>query len=144
MVDLISPQFYAPLISELSLPTLMMGGQMDRTLDYTISQWDPWKQQLPPKWFLTIKRGGHYTFSDVCKMNLAEVAPLWGDAEDAMDDGCNPVTNWDYNQAQKAINQYAISFLNRFMRGSIPSETWLTQEAGAAFGDEIVFHAVPD
>jgi predicted dienelactone hydrolase len=143
MVDLIAPEFGSALIGELSLPTLMMGGLLDRTLDYKTSQWDPWSQQPPPKWFLTLKRAGHYSFSDICRMNLAQVAPLWGDAEDAMDDGCNPVTNWDFNQAQKAINHYAIAFLNHFLRGSTQSADFLTSESGAEWADEIEFHAVP-
>lgn len=143
MVDLIAPNFGSPTIGELSLPTLMMGGVLDRTLAYEMSQWQPWSEQLPPKWFLTLNRAGHYSFTDICRMNLEDVAPMWGDAEDAMKDGCDPVNNWDYNQAQQAVRHYAIAFLNRFLRGSTPSEVYLTSESGAVYGDEIVFHAVP-
>jgi len=144
MVDALAPNWYAPTMHELSMPTVMMGGEMDHTLDYTTSQWNPWGEQLPPKWFLTVHRGGHYTFTDICRMNLAGVKDLWSDAGDAMEDGCDPVNNWSYVEAQKAINQYAISFLNRFMRGSEGSAQYMTVEAGAPYGDEITFTAVPE
>lgn len=143
MVDLLAPNFGSPNIEDLVLPTLMMGGLLDHTLNYTTSMWDPWNSQKPPKWFLTINRAGHYSFTDICRMNLAGVADLWGDAKDAMKDGCDPVNNWDFHETQKAVNHYAISFLNRFMRGSTGSADYLTQESGAVYGDEIVFHAAP-
>jgi predicted dienelactone hydrolase len=144
MVDALAPNWESPPIAELSMPTLMMGGQMDHTLDYTTSMWNPWNEQLPPKWFLSVRRGGHYTFTDICRMNLEGVKDLWGDAEDALEDGCGAELNWNYVEAQKAVNQYAISFLNRFLRGSEGSAQYMTVEAGATYGDEITFTAAPE
>ena len=143
MVDLIAPNFGSPAMAELSIPTMMMGGVMDKTLDFTTSQWNPWNEQKTPKWFLKVNRGGHYTFTDICRMKLADLAPLWGDAEDAMEDGCDPVNNWDFNEAHEAVAQYAVSFLNRFIRGSEGSAEFMTAEAGARYGTEIEFFAEP-
>ncbi|MBP7126133.1 dienelactone hydrolase family protein [Myxococcota bacterium] len=144
MVDILAPEWGSPPMAELSIPTMMMGGMMDRTLDYGTSQWNPWNEQRPPKWFLSVRRGGHYTFTDICRMNLEGVKDLWSDAGDALKDGCDPVNNWAWPEAQKAVNQYAISFLNRFLRGSEESARYMTAEAGAIYGDEITFHAVPE
>ena len=93
---------------------------------------------------LTVNRGGHYTFTDMCRMNLEELQERWGDAKDALKDGCDPENNWDYREAQKAINLYTAAFLNTFIRHSPGSAQWLTPEAGAEFGDEIEFVAVPE
>jgi len=144
MVDILAPEWGSPPMAETSIPTLMMGGMMDRTLDYETSQWNPWNEQRPPKWFLSVRRGGHYTFTDICRMNLEGVKDLWSDAGDALKDGCDPVNNWSYVEAQKAINQYAIAFLNRFLRGSEGSARYMTAEAGAIYGDEVTFYAVPE
>ena len=95
----------------------MMGGRLDRTLRYKESMADIFEQQ-GPQVVLTVNRGGHYTFTDMCRMNLEELQERWGDAKDALKDGCDPENNWDYREAQKAINLYAAAFLNTFIRHS--------------------------
>lgn len=144
MIDLLSSAFSGPKVYEIDTPTLMMGGRLDRTLRYKESMADIFEQQGPPKWFLTVNRGGHYTFTDMCRMNLEELQERWVDAKDALKDGCDPENNWDYREAQKAINLYIAAFLNTFIRHSPGSAQWLTPEAGAEFGDEIEFVAVPE
>ena len=133
-----------PFLEDIHVPTLMMGGVLDRTLNYQTSMADVYPSINPPKWFLTLNRGGHYTFTDMCRMKLEDLAELWGDAEDAMDDGCNPETNWNYLESHEATLHYAIAFLNRYLRDSPGSADYLTAEAGADFGDEIVFVANPE
>lgn len=144
MVNVLAGTFYAPFVEELVLPTLMMGGVMDKTLDYEKSQWQIWETQQAPKWFLKLNRGGHYTFTDVCRMDLDALIPYWDDADDALLDGCDVENNWNYLEAHAVINMYAIGFLNHFLRDSVGSAEYLTAEAGAEFGDEIEFFAVPE
>ncbi|NOZ02256.1 MAG: hypothetical protein GXP54_10260 [Deltaproteobacteria bacterium] len=117
---------------------MIMGGLMDNTLDYEVSYKGPWEMMPPPKWLLTLARGGHYTFTDMCRFNLAEVAEKTGysDAKEAMTDGCG-AENWDFKEAQEAINLYAIGFFNRYLRGSPDSDKYLTPEAGKSYGNEI-------
>jgi predicted dienelactone hydrolase len=134
-------------MEDWSFPTLMMASYLDKTLTpMHIYALDPWNRSQPPKWFLEFKRGGHYTFSDICKLDLDRLVHDLGyvDAEDALNDGCDPTLNWDADEAHKAINQYAIAFLNWKLRGSTGSLQYLTLEAGAAYGDEIDFLAEPE
>jgi len=122
------------------LPTTIMGGELDNTLEFKQAFKDPWDTLGTPKWFLDIKRGGHFTFSDLCRLNLLEVADKLGyeDAKAALTDGCG-VDNWDYKQAAAAINLYSIATFNRYLRHSPASAQFMTQEAGAVFGSEIEF-----
>lgn len=124
------------------LPTLIEGGELDNTLEFQQAFKQPWDELGTPKWFLDVKRGGHFTFSDICRMNLVEVAEKLGydEATNALSDGCG-VENWDYREAQKAINLYSIAMFNRFLRGSEGSIQYMTPEAGASFGNEIEFLA---
>lgn len=144
MVNAVATVLEFPFLEDIHVPTLMMGGVLDRTLNYQTSMADVYPSINPPKWFLTLNRGGHYTFTDMCRMKLEDLAELWGDAEDAMDDGCNPETNWNYLESHEATLHYAIAFLNRYLRDSPGSADYLTAEAGADFGDEIVFVANPE
>lgn len=147
MVDALANGFDDPvLISETSIPTMMMGGVMDKTLVYNANMHEPWTKQPAPKWFLTLKRCGHYTFSDICRLDLDKLVKEvgWVDADDALRDGCDPVNNWNYQEAWKAINLYGIGMLNWVLRGSDGSKAFLTPEAGAEYGAEIELEVVAE
>jgi hypothetical protein len=127
------------------LPTMIQGGEMDNTLDFKQAFKDPWDTLGAPKWFLNIKRGGHYTFSDLCTLNLLEAAEKlgYGDAKDALTDGCGE-ENWSWHEAKDAINLYSVSAFNRYLRLSADSAQYMTPEAGARFGAEVEFLAVEE
>jgi predicted dienelactone hydrolase len=130
------------------LPTLIEGGELDNTLEYQQAFKDPWDTLGTPKWFLDVKRGGHFTFSDICRMNLLEVAENLGydEAKNALTDGCG-VENWDYREAQVAINQYSIAMFNRYLRGSTGSAAYMDPATASAYDGEVVFlsqESVPD
>ncbi len=144
MVNMVATVLEMPLLEDIHTPVMMMGGVLDKTLAYQTSMADIYPILHTPKWFLTLNRGGHYTFTDMCRMKLEELADRWGDAGDAMNDGCNPETNWNYVESHEAVLHYAIAFLNLFLRDSPDSADYLTAEAGADFGDEIMFQADPE
>lgn len=127
------------------LPTLIEGGELDRTLEFQQAFKDPWDTLGAPKWFLDLKRGGHFTFSDLCRLNLLQVAEELGyeDAKNALTDGCGEM-NWDWREAHVAIRQYSIGLFNRILRHSPGSDVWLTAEAGSEYGDEIEFLSVTE
>lgn len=127
------------------VPVLVMGGRMDQTLEFVNSFWNPWLALGTPKWFLGLARGGHYTFSDICLMDLKEVATELGypDAAEALEDGCGP-ENWAFEEAHQAVNLYGIALFNTILRRSPGSAAFLTPEAGARFGDEIEFLAASE
>jgi len=123
---------------------MIMGGLLDNTLTYQSSFKGPWDVMTAPKWMLTLARGGHYTFSDMCRFNLVEITEKTGypDAAEALNDGCGE-EHWDFEEAQEAINLYAIALFNMYLRDSPGSAQYLTPQAGADFGDEIELLAVP-
>ena len=125
------------------LPTLMEGGELDDTLGFDQAFMTPWAEEGTPKWFLDIKRGGHFTFSDLCRLDLLGAAEHLGfdDAAHALHDGCGEM-NWDWKSASKAINLYSIAMFNRYLRGSELSAKYLTAEAGAQFGNEIEWFSI--
>jgi len=128
---------------EVFVPKVMMGGLMDNTLNgFEISVKEPFDVMPPPKWLLTVKRGGHYSFTDMCRFNLVEVVEKTGypDAEDALTDGCGE-DNWDFEEIQEVVKLYGIGLFNRYLRHSPGSDDFLTSEAGEEFGDEIEFTA---
>ncbi len=143
MANALSNAFNNKFIDELVIPTLVMAGEMDKTLQYQSQQRDWFDIQPPPKWMLSMPRAGHYTFSDVCAMNLEDLVDYWGDADDALRDGCADF-NFPTVDAHRAINLYAISFLNHFLRKSPTAVDRLVQEAGAEFGDDVEFLAFPE
>ncbi|MBM4395805.1 MAG: hypothetical protein FJ087_08955 [Deltaproteobacteria bacterium] len=132
---------YAP---DWHLPTTIMGGKLDRTLPYEASFEQPYNDLGRPKYFLGIARGGHYTFSDMCLMDLKRIASQmdFEDAEAALEDGCGE-ENWDYREAQKPIILYTVATLNTYLRHSPGTAKYLTAEAGSRFGSEITFLAAP-
>jgi len=146
IVPMAPAAYLAPMLGiffpEWHMPTLMMGGELDNTLDYQQACKGPYDELGGPKWLLDLKRGGHYTFSDICRLDLAELVKQYPDAEDALGDGCG-VENWNYAEAQRAINLYGIAIFNRYLRHSEGSADYLTAEAGKEFGDEVLFDAVP-
>lgn len=143
MVNAFTNTFGNTPIEELSIPTLVMAGEQDKTLQYQSQQRDPFDTQPAPKWLLSLPRGGHYTFTDSCMMNLVELQEYWEDADDAIRDGCGE-TNFDWHEAHKVINLYAISFLNHFLRHSPTAGTRLVPESSSAWGEEVDFLAFPE
>ncbi len=143
MVNAFTNTFGNTPIEELSIPTLVMAGEQDKTLQYQSQQRDPFDTQPAPKWLLSLPRAGHYTFTDSCMMNLEELQAYWEDADDALRDGCGDA-NFDWHEAHKVINLYAISFLNHFLRHSETAKDRLVQESAAAWGEEVEFLAFPE
>lgn len=126
------------------IPTMMMGGEMDKTLDFKVQMKDPWDILGGQKWFLALKKGGHYTFTDICKLDLKGLAEQLGyvDAKDALEDGCGK-DNIEPEKAHEIINLYAIGVFNVVLRKSKLSDKYLTPEAGAEYKDQITFWMNP-
>lgn len=122
------------------VPQLTMGGDLDRTLEFDIYMWNPYQRMPPPKGFLRIFRGGHYTFTDMCQLDLEYLVDEmdWSDAEDALEDGCGP-ENYDFQLAQPVIKHYAIGFFNYYLRQSPGSAQYLDASYVDDQSDEISF-----
>ncbi len=122
-------------IDEYPVPVFVMGGTLDRTV--------PWKDQYceyrmidgTPKHIYEVVGGGHYTFSDMCKLDLVALAEDFdfGDAEDALHDGCSDTDNVPYEKAWLSINHYAIAYLNYHLRASENSWDYFVEKSEDPF-----------
>lgn len=112
-----------------TIPTLVQAAKLDRTL--------PWKDHVPedtwghidgPHVFFDLVTGGHFTYSDLCGFDLADLAPSlnFPDAAEAINDGCGEEAPAP-KVAQPLINQFAIGFFNGVLRNSPGSFDYLTQ-----------------
>ena len=100
-------------------PILVMGGTLDSTLR--------WRDQYcgyqslggeHQKVLVEIEGAGHFTFSDICRLDLlslSEQLDLGGQAEDALNDGCADF-NLPFETAQDIINHYSVAFFNFYLR----------------------------
>lgn len=86
----------------------------------------------PPKHYVELTTGGHFTFSDICLLDLETIAAeLEIPTGNALADGCA-----DYNispdDAHGLIRQFGIGFFNHHLRHSPGSATWFDADAAAA------------
>lgn len=131
------------------VPSLTMGGTLDETLKYC-GQYCDYKNRLlteQPKYLFELVNGGHFTFSDVCVLDLVDIAEkleLGTAATHILNDGCGP-QNVPYAEAHQAINHYATAFFNWQLRGSEGSRALLVDRDDSPFEHVNFFEGdVPD
>jgi len=128
-------------LEDLEIPTMLMGGLLDNTLNPEQEFLPAWPKLPPPKGFLRFPTGGHYTFSDICCLDLVTVAEEldFGDAEDALEDGCGEM-NIPVAVAHPVINQLGIGFFNHYLRQSPGSLKYFDQAAAEAWSEDEVLY----
>jgi predicted dienelactone hydrolase len=152
-VKAIVPMAPATMMAELlgvdfdafAVPQLVMEAMLDKTLsEDDIWAWNPWQRFQPPKWFARILTGGHYTFTDMCRLDLDYMVNTLGyiDAEDALIDGCGDF-NWGWEEAHEAILQMNVSFFNHFLRHSPASAEHFAPAAMEKWSEHIEYFAEP-
>jgi len=114
--------------SDYPVPTMIMGGTDDQTLPWCQMYCD-YKNMMDAdiRYMYELVGGGHYTFSDICRLDLltlSEEIDLGSNAEDALTDGCGE-NNVPFEKGHQTINHYATAFLNWILRGSPASEDYL-------------------
>jgi predicted dienelactone hydrolase len=116
-------------------PIMVMGGTADKTLEWHDQYCDTFTLGAQEKWLYELETGGHFTFSDMCTLDLLKLAEElnFGDAANALDDGCSETDNVLYTDAHKSINYYATAFLNYHLRGSVGSLDYLVPKEGYPF-----------
>lgn len=112
----------------LNVPTLIEGSGDDHTLAYADNAVPAYDKLGTPRGLVDILHGGHFTFSDLCKFDLANVAEKiqFIGVDNVLNDGCGP-TNPTADIAEPIVNNYAIGFFNWQLRGSTGSLQYLTQ-----------------
>jgi predicted dienelactone hydrolase len=126
-------------LSMFPIPFLMMGGDLDETLDFGPYMWQPYNNMPRPKAFLRFLRGGHYTFTDMCSVDVVALAEElgWTDAEDALTDGCGE-ENFDPATARGIITHFTVAMFNAHLRGSPASLDYIDGSYLTEWADDVV------
>ena len=122
------------------VPFMISAGEMDKTLDYEKQTHSFYEAASAPKYLVTLTRGGHYSYSDICRMDLSALAKEldYSDGADALSDGCG-TENIPYDLAHKVLRHYGIGFFNYYLRGSTGSFKYLDQASAAQYGKELKY-----
>lgn len=132
-----------------AVPMMVMGGTLDRTIAYC-AQYCEYRDILvtqQPKYLYELHDGGHFTFSDICLLDLeaaAEELGIGAQALDAITDGCADF-NAPWEAAHDSINYYSTAFINYYLRHSEASLDYLVEREDVPF-DNVTFYEgdIPD
>ncbi|NMB76388.1 MAG: hypothetical protein GYA21_14820 [Myxococcales bacterium] len=122
-------------LADYPAPLMVMHGDQDYTLPYRDTYCDYRTMGGAELRLVEIRRGGHYTFTDICDMDLDYLAQRLGisDAEDALHDGCSPTENLNYHEAHRGIHHYAAAWFNLWLRNSPASRDYLIEKSEPPF-----------
>jgi dienelactone hydrolase len=125
------------LMAELKEPALVQSAGLDRTLPEDTNAQPLYENVGSEKAWLTLFKGGHFTYSDLCVLDVEAIdAALEIDASNVLTDGCG-VENVPTDEAFPAIRASAIGWFNRFLRGSLGSKQYLSQETLDQYGEKL-------
>jgi predicted dienelactone hydrolase len=123
-----------PTPVKLGIPVLVQAGHADRTLPWDENVAPTWSLLERPRFLLDVTAGGHFTFSDLCRFDLARVSDILDlKLSKILRDGCGPEAPAP-DVAQPLIGHFAVGFFNVFLRESPGSRDLLTQAATDRFG----------
>jgi predicted dienelactone hydrolase len=129
-------------IKKFPVPILIQGGKLDKTLKPDTEIYPAYEKLPSPKHMFMLETGGHFTFSDICLLDLVYIANSMGieDADNALGDGCADY-NLDPDIAHPIINQFAIGFFNYHLRDSKGSLDFFDAAAAGTFGDLLTYQS---
>jgi predicted dienelactone hydrolase len=109
------------------IPVMIEAAGMDETLPAEEHAGSLWNHLVSPRYYLTINRAGHFTYSDLCIFDVEAIdTALEIDASNVLTDGCGE-DNISTELAFPLINHASIGFFNRYLRESPNSEAYLTE-----------------
>jgi len=104
---------------------VLQAGDDDQLLDYEDNAVVAFESLGDEAILATYHGAGHFTFSDLCVLDLGPVEDMVHDSVgDVLEDGCGP-QNMPPEVAFPAIRQHGIGALNAVLRDSPGSESWL-------------------
>ncbi len=125
-------------LADFTTPIQLQVGGTDLTLPPETNADTVWDAASKPRSRMTLSNAGHFTFSDMCSLNIADIEAVAElGVSSALEDGCTK-ENTDPAVAGAAIRHYGIGFFNVYLRGSTPTLDLLTQEAGEAIAGDLL------
>jgi predicted dienelactone hydrolase len=124
---LLGLQLETPL-EEMQTQMHIQSAGLDRTLPEDGNARQLYGAMPTPKSWLSLARAGHFTFSDLCVLDVEAINAVLGlDVSNVLDDGCGPEA-LSTDIAFPIIRNHAIGFFNLTLRGSAPSKRFLSQD----------------
>ncbi len=124
-------------MSALATPNLIQSATLDGTLPEATNAKALYETLPGPKSWLSLARAGHFTYSDLCVLDVDAISEAVGlDISNVLDDGCGPEAV-PTSIAFPLINSTAIGFFNLQLKGSSGSAAFLSQTSvdGLAAGE---------
>ncbi|MCP4501968.1 MAG: hypothetical protein GY822_18575 [Deltaproteobacteria bacterium] len=105
-------------VADMGIPYMIQSAGMDLSLEESLHAESLWNHMVPPRFSLSLTKGGHYTYSDLCildveALNVAIERDVWF----VLTDGCGE-ENIAPADAFPIIRHYGIGFFNHYLRGS--------------------------
>ena len=117
---------------ELDIPVMLQAGTADQILNYEENAESSFALMAPPSLLATYYDAGHFTFSDLCILDLGEVQDLIEDSVgNVMEDGCGP-ENPDVETIMPLLRFHAIGLINAELRDSPESAERMLAGPGGA------------
>jgi predicted dienelactone hydrolase len=129
--------FGAGDLSRIEAPTFYVGATADRTLDYETETVAAYEAHLPPRGMVGVLEAGHFSFTEVCDLALADAAAELGmesSVQSLLRDGCGE-ENIPVTRAYALLNRYATAWLNVHLRGSEETARYLDPAGAPADAD---------
>lgn len=115
-------------LSQVGAALMIQGGELDDTTPVEDAR-TYWPEAARPRMELILATAGHFTFSDLCRLDPVLVAQVVATGVgDALGDGCGP-NNIAPEEAYGVLRHYTIGALNHFLRRSPGSAEYLTEDA---------------
>lgn len=129
---------------DFQAPVMFMAGKLDATLDTDVEMYQPFLKMPSPRYYFELLTGGHFTYSDICILDLLYIANDLGieDADNALNDGCADF-NIPTETAHPIINQFGIGYFNFYLRGSQMSAQYFDEAAASQYKEILFFESVP-
>ena len=117
---------------ELGMPVMLQAGTADQILSYSDNAEPSFALMERPSLLATYFEAGHFTFSDLCVLELGAVQELIEDSVgNVMQDGCGP-ENPDPALTMPLLRFHAIGLINAVLRESPQSAEAMLEGPGGA------------
>jgi dienelactone hydrolase len=125
------------LTKPVGTPMLLMLGALDRTVKEAgnVASFGYYMSCTGPRHLLTIQRAGHFSFSDMDRIN-----PTFGDGIGVETKGSETVEFLGMELTKEIINAYTLAFFDHYLRGDASAGDFLR---GNAYPNEVTLRSDP-